>query len=298
MSTILIAGGTGLVGSRLSVLLHEKGHAVRILTRSPQNREQFAWNPATGAIDEAALRGADVVINLAGAGIADKRWTTARKRLIVDSRVQSARTLRNAFLQTGIRPELYLSASAIGFYGDSGERLMTESDEPVGSNFLVDCCRQWESAAAEVAALGIRTAIFRIGVVLAKESGALAEFIKPLRFGLGGYFADGRAWYAWIHRDDVCRMFIYALENEDIKGVYNAVAPYPVRNKELVQGIAKAMKHHALILPAPALAMRLVLGEMSAVILNSNRISAEKALLAGFEFQYPELEKALEAIFR
>ena len=297
MSTILIAGGTGLIGSRLAVLLREKGHNVRILTRSPQNEEQFAWDPAAGTIDEAALRGADAVVNLAGAGIADKRWTPGRKRLIIDSRVQSARTLRNAFLQTGIRPEVYVSASAIGYYGDSGERLMSETDAPVGTGFMVSCCRQWESAADEVATLGVRTAVFRIGVVLAKESGALAEFIKPLHFGIGGYFADGKAWYSWIHRDDVCRMLIWAIENHQIKGTFNAVAPHPVRNKDLVKSIAKAMRQPAVFAPGPALVMRIVLGEMAAVILNSNRISAEKALKAGFEFQYQTVESALAAIF-
>ena len=298
MHTVLLAGGTGLIGSRLSDMLRAKGYTVRILTRSPQNEEQFAWDPASGTIDIAALRGADTVINLAGAGIADKRWTPERKRLIVDSRVKSARTLRNAFLQTGIRPQLYLSASAIGYYGNSGERLMSESDAPVESGFLVDSCRQWEAAAGEIAALGIRTAILRIGVVLAKEGGALAEFIKPLLFGIGGYFADGQAWYSWVHRDDVCRMFVYAIENQNFTGVYNAVAPHPVRNKELVKAIAKAMHQPVLMVPGPALALRLALGEMAAVILNSNRISAEKALEAEFEFQYPKLEEALEAIFR
>ena len=240
----------------------------------------------------------DCVINLAGAGIADKRWTAARKRLLVESRVQSARALRDAFIRLGSRPRVYLSASAIGYYGNSGERMMTEADAPTDNSFMVDCCRQWEAAADEVAALGIRTVKFRIGIVLAREGGALAEFVKPLRFGLGAYFADGKAWYSWIHRDDVCRLFLWAMDNVDANGVFNAVAPGPVRNKQLVQSTAKALGKAAIIAPAPAFALRIMLGEMSAVVLNSNRVSAQKALQAGFRFEHPDLDEALANVLK
>lgn len=298
MPVILVAGGTGLIGSRLSDMLREKGHVVRILTRTPKGEGQFAWDPAAGAIDEKALQGADFVVNLAGAGIADKRWTPSRKRLIISSRVQSARTLRDAFLRTGIRPQACLSTSAIGYYGNSGERWMTEIDAPAGKDFMTDCCRQWEDAASEISALGIRTVIFRTGLVLAKEGGVLAEFVKPLRFGIGGYFADGRAWYSWIHLDDVCRMFLWAIDNKQAEGVYNAVAPQPVRNKEFVKAIARAMQRPAIFAPGPAFVMRLALGEMATAVLNSNRISAEKIMKAGFSFQYENLAGALKAIFK
>ncbi len=326
MSTILIAGGSGLVGSRLSEMLRERGHVVRILTRRPQTAvlrndnpqppAQFAWNPAEGTMDDTALLGTDVVINLAGAGIADGRWTAARKRELVESRVQSARTLRDAINRTGHRPQAYLSASAIGCYGDSGERLMHETDKPVGEGFMIECCHQWEQVAAEVAALGIRTVVLRISVVMAQEGGALAEFVKPLRFGLGAYFGNGRAWYSWIHRDDLCRIFMWAMENPSVsglpaeaslsaeawqtgakEGVYNAVAPHPARNSDLVRAAAKAMRQWAIFVPAPAFVMRLIFGEMSAVILNSNLVSADKLLAAGFQFQYPDLEGALGDIF-
>ncbi len=298
MKTILIAGGTGLIGRRLSAMLFEKGYAVRLLSRSPRGERQYRWDTDAGFVDEKALEGVDAVINLAGAGIADKRWTPARKHLLIESRVRSANTLLAAFLRTGRKPAVYLSASAIGYYGNSGEEWMTETDVPRGTGFMVDCCRQWENAAAAVAQAGIRTAILRIGIVLALEGGALPEFVKPLYLGVGGYFAEGKSWYSWIHLDDVCRMFIWALENEEVTGVYNAVAPRPARNRELVAAIAKAMHRRAIFVPAPTFAMRFALGELSAAILNSNRISAEKAMKAGFEFQYPELEAALEAIFR
>jgi uncharacterized protein (TIGR01777 family) len=175
---------------------------------------------------------------------------------------------------------------------------MHETDAPVNQSFMVHCCEQWENVADEAAALGIRTVKLRIGVVLAKEGGALAEFVKPLRFGLGAYFGNGKAWYSWIHRDDVCRAFIWALDHPEVSGVWNAVAPHPVRNKTLVQATARAMRQPALIVPAPAFVMRLVYGEMSAVILNSNNVSAEKIQQAGFEFHYPDLDGALQAIFQ
>ncbi|MEO6760105.1 MAG: TIGR01777 family oxidoreductase [Saprospiraceae bacterium] len=296
MPTVLIAGGTGLIGGRLTELLRLRSYTVRLLSRSPNGKEQFAWDPEKGTIDAAALADVDYVINLAGAGIADQRWTEARKREIIDSRVQSTRLLRANFERLKIRPKAYLSASAIGYYGNSGERRMREIDQPVEESFMVQCCRAWEEVADEVAALGIRTVKFRIGVVLAKEGGALLEFIKPLRFGIGAYFADGRAWYSWIHRNDLCRAVLWAIENEDISGVYNAVAPLPERNKPLAQAAAKAMHKSVLMAPVPAFALRLALGEMADVVLNSNLISAEKIQAAGFVFEYPDLANALRHI--
>lgn len=296
MPTVLIAGGTGLIGSRLTELLRLRTYTVRLLSRSPKGEEQFAWDPAKGTIDDAALTGVDYVINLAGAGIADQRWTEERKREIIDSRVQSTRLLRDSFERLQIRPKAYLSASAIGYYGNSGERRMREIDQPVEESFMVQCCRTWEEVADEVAALGIRTVKFRIGVVLAKEGGALLEFIKPMRFGIGAYFADGRAWYSWIHRNDLCRAFLWAMENEAISGVYNAVAPLPERNKPLVQATATALDKSVLIVPVPAFGLRLALGEMADVVLNSNLISAEKIQAAGFVFEYPALANALRHI--
>ncbi len=298
MPTTLLAGGSGLIGTRLAELLREQGHTVRLLSRSPRGEGQFAWDPAAGTLDEAATQDIDYVINLAGAGIADRRWTAARKRELIDSRVQSTRVLAEALKRNGQRPKAWISASAIGYYGNSGEQIMRETDAPVERSFMVECCEQWEQVVDEVAALGIRTVKLRIGVVLAKEGGALAEFVKPLRFGLGAYFGNGKAWYSWIHRDDLCRAFIWALDHPEVSGVYNAVAPHPARIKALVQATARARHRPALIVPAPAFAMRLLFGEMSAVILNSNNISAEKIMQAGFEFQYRTLDSALQAIFQ
>lgn len=294
--TILIAGGTGLVGTRLSKLLVEKGYTVRLLTRTPRGENQYSWDPAQGNIDMRALAGVDAIINLAGAGIADKRWTPERKRLLIDSRVQSADTLSKALKKVDQLPSVYLSASAQGYYGNTGEKLVDERDAPTEEAFMVDCCQQWEEAAEKVGALGMRTVIFRIGIVLAKEGGALPEIVRPLKLGVGGYFADGQAWWSWIHIDDLCRMFLWAIKNEHAEGIYNAVAPFPERNIDLLKKAAKAMDKHAIFVPAPAFALRLAMGEMSAVILNSNRLSAEKIMTEGFVFKYPRAEEALGAV--
>lgn len=296
-STILIAGGTGLIGTRLTAMLLEQGHTVRLLSRSPKGEGQYFWNPRAGEIDVAAMQDVDFVVNLAGAGIADKRWTASRKKELVESRVQSANVLRRAIEAMKNRPKAYLSASAVGYYGDSGEALMTEDSAPANGGFMVDCCSLWEAAANQMASIGLRTLTFRIGIVLAREGGALAEVIKPLRFGLGTYFGSGLAWWPWIHRDDVCRAFIWAMEQETISGVFNLVAPFPERGKTLIKQTAVAMKQPTVFLPAPALALRLALGEMAAVVLNSNRVSAEKLTQSGFEFRWPRLDEALRDIF-
>ncbi|MEQ1746611.1 MAG: TIGR01777 family oxidoreductase [Saprospiraceae bacterium] len=295
--TILLAGGTGFIGRRLADMLRAKGHSVRLLTRFPKGADQFAWNPLSGQMDDSALVGVQVVINLAGAGIADGRWTASRKKLIVESRVQGAHTLLAAMQRTGCRPEVYLSASAIGYYGNTGERWLTENDTPADNGFLARASVAWEQAAEQVRAFGVRMVVFRIGIALDLSGGALREIVRPMRFGIGTYFANGNAWYSWIHRNDLCRMFLWAAENPQIEGVFNAVAPQPVRNKVLVQATAKAMGRPVLLLPVPAFALRLVLGEMANTVLFSNRISADKIVEAGFHFQSPELGGALEDIF-
>jgi uncharacterized protein (TIGR01777 family) len=296
--TVLVAGGSGFIGSRLVERLQAEGHRVRLLTRTPRAEHHFGWNPADGQIDDEAVRGADVVINLAGAGIAEKRWTPERKKLIISSRVDSARVLGQAFRRLQHLPQAYLAASAIGYYGNSGERLMTENDPPADQGFLSTSTIAWEQATETIAAMGIRTVALRIGIVLEQSGGALREIIRPLRWGIGAYFGDGQAWYSWIHRDDVCRMFLWAMDTTGAEGIYNAAAPNPVRNRELVRATARAMGRRALLMPAPVLALRMLLGEMADVVLNSTRVSADKVRQEGFSFQFPTLEEALADIFR
>lgn len=295
--TMLIAGGTGLIGSRLTQLLQSKGHSVRLLSRTPAGTDQYAWDPLSGRIDDRAVQGADIVINLAGAGIADKRWTPARKKLIIDSRVASAHVLREAFQRLGHQPRAYISSSAIGYYGNSGEEWVDEADAPADNGFLVQSCTLWEQAVETIGAMGIRTVILRTGIVLDPVGGALKEILKPLKLGAGTYFGDGQAWYSWIHRDDICRMYLWAAENPGVEGIFNAVAPNPVRNIDLVKAIAKARKQVAIFAPAPEFALRLMLGEMADAVLFSNRVAANKAIQAGFHFQYPDLEGALADLF-
>jgi uncharacterized protein (TIGR01777 family) len=294
---ILIAGGTGLIGSRLTELLRAHGHTVRILSRSPEGEGAFVWDPAKGTYDAAAFEGVQYLINLAGAGIADKRWTTERKKLIRDSRVDAANTLLKALTETGARPYAYIGASAIGFYGDTGDQWNHENDEAGTTGFMPPVCVDWEKSHQPISSLGIRTVTLRIGVVLAKEGGALAEIAKPVRFGVGAYFADGQAWYSWIHRDDLCNLILFALDNTNMRGVYNAVSPHPARNIDLVKATAAAMGKSTLPVPAPAFALRLLLGEMADVVLNSNRVAAEKILSAGFPFEFPDVDAALRHIF-
>jgi uncharacterized protein len=292
--TVLVAGASGLVGSRLTQLLKEKGYKTIALSRKEDlSKGIYGWNPEAGSINDEAVKQADFVINLAGSGIADGRWTATRKKSIIDSRVKGAAVLKEAFLRTGKSPECYLSAAAIGIYGNSGEQQMTESDTPMDSTFKVETSVLWEKAAQEIAGLGIRTFVLRIGIVLSTDGGALKEIIKPLNFGLGAYFSDGKAWYPWVHIDDVCRMFIWAMENPSIKGIYNGVTNN-VRNIDLVKQTAKARKQWAIFMPAPAFALRLVFGEMADVILDSTKVSSEKLQKSGFKWLFPDLDSALK----
>ena len=295
MPTVLIGGGSGLIGTRLSQLLQEKGYDPIHLSRRQRPNAPYPtyqWDAEGGTIEEEAVQAADYVINLAGAGIADKPWTKARKALIISSRVKTARLFKEAFERTGHQPKAYISSSAIGYYGDRGETLMTEEAE-AGSGFLSESTIAWESAIQEVAQTGVRTVGIRIGIVMSTQGGALEKMLIPFRFYTGTYFGDGQQWYSWVHIDDICRLFIHAMENESMNGFYNGVAPNPVRNKTLVEQIKNAMNSPAILVPAPAFALRLAMGEMADAILDSTKVSAEKTQSTGFNFQFPEIDKAL-----
>lgn len=300
MQTVLIAGGGGLIGLRLSAILKEKGYQVLHLSRQHRPNAAFPtykWDVGQQWADPEAIKRTDYVVNLAGAGIADSPWTAARKKLIIDSRVDSARLLLSAFQEAGRRPKAYLSSAAIGYYGDRGEELLAEQDQP-GQGFLSECCIAWERAGAEVAASGIRTVVFRTGIVLSRQGGALPRIMLPIHFRLGTYFGNGRQWYSWIHIDDLCDMFVKAMEETQMEGVYNGVAPNPVRNKAFVEQAITATGHSAMLVPAPAFALRLALGEMASTILSSTKASSRKIEEAGFSFRYPRLPEALENLLQ
>ena len=296
MATVLIAGGTGLIGMHLSELLARHDHRVIHLSRETDLSARFPayhWDIEQQTISEEAIRMADYVINLAGAGIADKRWSAERKKVIIDSRVDGTQLLREAFARYNHRPKAYLAASAIGYYGDRGEEYLTEQARP-GNGFLSESTILWERAIADVAAMGIRTVVVRTGIVLSPEGGALEKMLQPTQFFGSPYFGDGQQWYSWIHIDDIADIYRTALEDDSYEGVYNAVAPHPARNKDLAEAIKQATEKPLLVMPVPTFALKLALGEMTHTILDSTKVSAHKIREAGYTFQHPKLLPALQ----
>ena len=297
MKNVLIGGGSGFVGMHLSRRLRRDGYAVRHLSRSDRPDAEFPtyqWDVSKGTVDDAALADVHYLVNLTGAGIADERWSDERKRVIIESRTESTRLLARACERLGLRPELYLSASAIGYYGDRGERLLTEEDSP-GSGFLSESCVQWEASVTAVSELGIPTFINRTGIVLHPAEGALEKMLLPLKFRTSTYFGDGRQFYSWIHIEDLVGIYAFALQR-GLTGVYNGTAPNPVRNKQFAAALGPALGKKAIVLPAPAPALKLALGEMSHTVLDSARCSAAKIEGGGYRFAYPELSQALEQL--
>lgn len=298
MKKILIAGGTGLVGTHLSELLKSKGYKVAHLSRRANPNAAFptyAWQPETGVFDKKAFDEADAIINLAGAGIADKLWSEKRKRDIIESRTSGNQLIANYLRSNKHSIQAYISASAIGFYGDRGNDLMTETSA-AGTGFLAESTRAWENAIAEVAATNVRTVALRIGVVLTPEGGALQKMLLPFLARTGTYFGNGEQWTSWIHRDDLCRIFLWALENSTVNGTFNAVAPHPLSNYDLTKAISTAKGGGYLMIPAPAFALRLGMGEMADVVLGSTRVSSQKIENQGFTFQFPEAVAALKKL--
>ncbi|MGB3801102.1 MAG: TIGR01777 family oxidoreductase [Lewinella sp.] len=297
MKIVLIGGGTGFVGMHLSRRLQRDGYEVRHLSRTPDPNAAFPayqWDVQAQTIDEKALHGVDYVINLAGAGIADQRWSEERKQVIIKSRTDSTRLLARCFAEGDHRPELYLSASAIGYYGDRGEELLTEEASP-GAGFLSKSCILWEEAVEEITRLGIPTFINRTGIVLHPDEGALEKMLIPLKVWTSTYFGSGQQYYSWIHIEDLVGIYAYALEHQ-LEGVYNGCAPNPVRNKQFAQSLGPAKGQKAIVMPAPVPALQVALGEMSHTVLDSARCSAAKIEGAGYRFAYPELSQALEQL--
>ncbi len=294
MARILIGGGSGFVGGFLSKALAAEGHEVTHLSRSTRPDAPYPtyqWDVAKQTIDEEAVTAADYIINLAGAGIADSCWTDKRKQLIISSRTGSTRLLADTLKKTGHRPKLYLSSSAIGFYGHRGETAVDE-DSAAGRGFLSESSVAWEESTQAITDLDIPLFINRTGIVLHPSGGALQKMLLPLHFFMSTYFSDGQQWYSWIHMDDIVGIFQYAIQQQ-LTGTYNGVAPHPVRNKTLAQELPRAKGKAALVLPAPAFALRLALGEMSHTILDSCKVSAAKISAAGYTFQQPNIAGAL-----
>ncbi|MDQ4140778.1 MAG: TIGR01777 family oxidoreductase [Bacteroidota bacterium] len=297
---ILITGGTGLIGTRLSEMLIDLGYEVAHLSRSSTKHSKyqtFKWDIEKDYIEEAALTYTDYIINLAGASVADEKWTDKRKQEIRDSRIKSTNLLINQLQKAPHHVKGFISASAVGIYGNSGERLVAEESSHAENDFLAEVCRDWEKAANQATNLGIRTVIFRIGIVLSKEGGALPQLAKPIKYLVGAPLGSGQQYISWIHLDDLCRLFIAAIEDHQFHGIYNAVAPHPVTNEEFTRTLADILHKPLTGLKVPAFGLKLVLGEMSEAVLGGSRVSANKVLQTGFTFEYNYLDQALESFY-
>lgn len=298
---VLITGGTGLVGTRLSELLTAAGHAVAWLSRRPAPGgpyRTFEWDLAAGTLDPAAVPFADAVVNLAGASVSAGRWTAARKQELLASRLGSVALLRRALARPGHRVRTVLSASSIEVYGDPGDRLVAEAAPlPAPAHFLTNMAQQRERAAATLARPGIRLVLPRIGLVLSAQSGALPALARPVQWGFGAPLGSGRQWLSWIHLHDLCRLLLAMLTDDAWQGPYNAVAPYPATNAAFTEVLADVL-HRPLWLPnTPTCLLRLAMGDRSQLALGGQRVSAEKVLARGFGFGYPVLREALRALY-
>jgi len=292
---ILITGASGLVGSRLTEMFLQKGYQVTHLGRAKKSGKvkSYVWNVENGEIDSEALMNADAIIHLAGAGVADKRWSDKRKKEILESRTKSSALLYNALKSNQHQVKAFISASAIGYYGFClDERIFTEDNAP-GTDYLAQVTKLWEAEVDKISSIPIRVVKLRTGVVLSEHGGALTEIARPIRFGVGSPLGTGKQYVSWIHIDDLCAMYIKAVEDEKMRGAYNAVFDW-VTNKLLTQSIAKVLHRPLWLPPVPVFVMNVIVGEMAAIVLNGSKISSEKIRKAGYNFKYDNLEAALE----
>ena len=280
-----------MVGRAVHKALAAEGHEVRILTRNPKKPGEFAWNPAKGSIDPAALLGVDGIIHLAGASVSE-RWTDSHKKAIMESRVQGAETLYRAVAAMVVRPEVVISASAVGIYPNSYDRVYTERDGGA-AGFLGDVVRAWEAQADRFEALGLRVAKLRIGIVLGQGGGVLATLLPLFRLGLGSALGSGRHWMPWIHVDDLAQMCVRLTSDRNLSGVWNGVGPESATNLEFSRTLANVLQKPFWMPAPPAFVLHLVLGEMAQIALMSTHCSAEKWRAVGFSYRYSDLRSAL-----
>ncbi len=293
---ILITGATGFLGCRLCEIASQAGHTVVALSRNPQGARQrvpqlteaFSWDSLTEA-----LQGCEAVINLAGESIAG-RWTDAKKRAIRESRIEGTRNLVSALSRLSSRPKVLISASAVGYYGDRGEEMLTEDASP-GADFIGTLCREWEREAAKAQDVGMRVVRLRTGLVLGTGGGALRTMLPVFKLGLGGPLGSGRQWWSWVHGDDAVGVIMHTLEKSDVSGPMNVTAPQPVRQREFAQILGRILRRPA-FMPAPVFALKLVLGELSSELLSSRRVLPERLQQTGYRFRFAELEPALRDI--
>ena len=307
MPVVLITGGTGLIGKNLTRHLTSKGYEVIIVSRksthaSDDPKISFAnWNVEEQKIDSDAIAKADYIINLAGAGVMEKKWSENYKKEIIESRTRSGELLINALQKNTNNVKAFISASAIGWYGGDTKALLHKNGfietDPADKNFLGETCRLWEESIEPVTKLNKRLVKLRTGIVLSNDGGAFTEFKRSLRFGIAAILGSGKQMISWIHIDDLCRMYIYAIENENLSENYNAVAPSPVNNKTLILKLAKKMRGQFYIpIHIPQFLLKLILGQRSIEILKSATVSCEKIKATGFTFLYPSIDAALKEL--
>ena len=288
MSKILITGGTGLVGSRLTEMLVDKNHEVVVLSRNPKNKNEFKWDISKAFIDEKVFENTDYIIHLAGAGIADERWSEKRKQLIIDSRVESANLLFHKVKEHKIKLKGFISASGIGYYGAFTSDKIFEETDKVGNDFLGEVCEKWEAAALQFEQLNINVSILRTGIVLSKNGGALEKMKTPVISPLG----SGKQYLPWLHIDDLCEMYIKAIE-DNLKGIFNAVAPEHQTSTTFSKALAKSISKPYVGICVPSFMLKLLFGDMSKILLEGSRVSSNKIEKNGYSFQFKTLEKAI-----
>lgn len=293
---ILINGASGLIGSALQASFKEKGYELLFASRNPAKDEKHVqWDADTGFSDDdlERLEGLDAVIHLAGESISGLRWTEEKKKAIRDSRVIGTRTMIEAFDKLKKRPKVFISGSAVGFYGDRGSDEMTESSA-AGKTFLSEVCKEWEAESRRAEDLGIRTVLLRTGIVLSKDGGALGTMLTPFKLGVGGVIGDGDQWMSWVSLVDVVEIINFALENENLRGAINVTSPNPVTNEVFTKTLGNVL-YRPTFLPLPEFAVHMVFGEMGdALLLDSTRVIPKRLADAGYKFKYPELRPALE----
>jgi uncharacterized protein len=297
---VLVTGATGLIGRRLCSVLAGEGHAVVATSRTPEKArdvsavEVHAWEPQSGPPPAEAMAGLDAVVHLLGESVAAKRWTPEQKRRIRDSRLISTKNLVQGLASSSARPAVFVSGSAVGYYGDRGDEVLDETSLP-GRGFLPDLCREWEAAALLARGLEMRVVLLRTGVVLDREGGALKKMLPPFKMGVAGPLGSGRQWFPWIHIDDIVGIIRHALLSGSLSGPVNGTAPNPVTNAEFTKEMG-AVLHRPAFLPVPGFALNLLMGEMSEVVLASQRAVPKAALEDGYRFKYPTLAPALSEL--
>ncbi|MBC7566008.1 MAG: TIGR01777 family protein [Pedobacter sp.] len=296
---ILITGATGMIGKKLIAGLLRKGHNLSILTRKPikiKDVKVFLWNVEKGEIDKSCLMGVQTIVHLAGAGIAEQKWTKERKKQIIDSRVASTELLYKTISETASTVKNFISSSASGYYGDRDDEILLENNAP-GEGFLAECCTLWENAVDVGKELNLRIVKFRTGFVLGKSGSGLTSLARPIRLFAGAALGTGKQWVPWIHVDDIAAMYMSAIDDDSYEGAYNGCAPNPVTNEMLTKAVAKKLNRPVWPINVPEKVLEMILGKMSIIVTSSTNLSAQKILDKGFNFNFVHLADALDEIY-